>query len=234
MATVKSLVESALKSIGVLAAGEQAQPRDLQDALTMLKQMLASWEHETLLIPALATETFEVSPQQEYTVGPGGDLDTTRPVQVFSLRTKDTNGTERMIKAVSRNIIDRQPIKDTVESYPKWFHYEPEYPLGRIMLSSTLQSGESLILVAAKPFADLPGLTEETEFPPGYERAIRLGLAFELAPDYGIQVSEVMATQYRQAISNLKRSAAASRDMSLTVDSALQMPRRYDINHGPE
>lgn len=234
MATVKSLVESALKSIGVLAAGEQAQPSDLQDAITKLTQMLASWEHETLLIPALATELFEVDSKQEYTVGPGGELDTTRPVQVFSLRAVDANGTERIIKLTSRNIIDGLPIKDTVETYPRWFHYEPEYPLGRIMLSSVLAPDTKLMLVAAKPFSPLPDLTEQTEFPPGYDRAIRLGLAFELAPEYGIQVSEVMAAQYRQAISNLKRTAAASRNMTLEVDSALQQRRRYDINYGPE
>jgi len=81
--------------------------------------------------------------------------------------------------------------------------------------------GNKLAMISAKPITDLPALTAEVSFPPGYDRAIRLGLALELAPEYGKDVTAVMAAQYAQARKVLKRINSLSRNRDLEMDPGL-------------
>lgn len=233
MATTKRLIDSALRSIGVLASGEEARPAELQDALLYAKQMMDGWANETLLVPALVHETFTLTSARQYTIGPAGDFDTVRPTLIEHARIRDAGGLERPVEIVSLNIWAEIGIKDTIHDWPSYLYYEPSYPLGVIRFSANTRAGSELKLVTSKPLAELPALTSETEFPPGYERCIRLGLALELAPEYGKQVDPVIAAQYRQARAVLKRTNSATRTGTLKVDGGLLQPRGYDIYSGP-
>lgn len=233
MATTKRLIESAMRSIGVLAAGEQAQPSEMQDALETAKQMLESWSNETLLVQAYTHESFELESKRSYTIGDGGDFDTVRPQHLVNVRIKDAAGTERPVTIASLEQWARVPIKDAERIAPVYLYYAPEYPLGRIELSALPEPGDTLMLVSAKPIEALPSLTEDVEYPPGYDRAIRLGLALELAPEYGKQLDQVLAAQLNNAMTVLKRTNSRARVPSLEVDAGLVRKRGYDINQGP-
>ena len=233
MATTKRLVESALRSIGVLASGEEAKPAELQDALLYAKQMLDSWANETLLVPALVHEQFDLTEQNTFTIGPGGDFDTVRPTLIEKLNIREPSGHQVPVEIVGLNTWSDIPIKSNVQSFPLYAYYTSGNPLGTLRFSAVTAAGNKLVMVSSKPIQDLPELTEEVEFPPGYERAIRLGLALELTPEYGKQVDQVIALQYAQARKILKRTNSATRLRDLQVDPALTQPRGYDIYSGP-
>lgn len=233
MATTKRLVESALRSIGVLASGEEAQPAELQDALLYAKQMLDSWTNETLLVPALVHEQFTLTEQNSFTIGPGGDFDTVRPTVIEQLNIKTPEGYNAAVEIVGLNTWSDIPIKNNVQSYPRYAYYTSDNPLGILRFSAVIAAGNELLMVSSKPIQDLPALTAEVEFPPGYERAIRLGLALELAPEYGKQVDRVIAAQYAQARKVLKRTNSTTRLRELQMDPGLTGSRGYDIYSGP-
>ncbi len=233
MATTKQIIDSALRMIGVLASGEEAQPAEAQDAILYAKQMLDSWSNEGLLVPALTHETFYLTNQRSYTIGPGGDFDTIRPTTIENARIRDSGGLEQPVTITSVNQWASIRLKDTEVNSPSYLYYEPEFPLGRIEFSALPQAGDTLKLITTKPITELPALTGQVSFPPGYDRAIRLGLAIELAPEYGKQLDQVIAAQFRQAIMVLKRINSRSRAMTLEVDPGLTLQRGYDINHGP-
>lgn len=235
MATTKRLIDSALRSIGVLASGEEARPTELQDALLYAKQMLDSWSNETLLVPALVHEQFDLTLQNEFTIGDGGDFDTVRPTTIEHLRIIDTEGNSLPIDLVGLNTWANIPIKDTVQTFPKYAYYTSSNPLGVLRLSGIpVAGGNKLAMISAKPITDLPALTAEVSFPPGYDRAIRLGLALELAPEYGKDVTAVMAAQYAQARKVLKRINSLSRNRDLEMDPGLTYEAGgYDVYSGP-
>lgn len=233
MATTKQLIDGALRTIGVLASGEQAKPSEAQDALQYAKQMLDSWSNEGLLVPALTHESFTLSSKRTYTIGPGGDFDTVRPTTIENVRIRDAGNLETPVSIASLNLWANISLKDTVVNTPDYVYYEPEYPLGRLEFSCIPTAGDTLKLVTTKPITELPALTESVQFPPGYDKAIRLGLAIELAPEYGVEISAAVAAGYRQAIMVLKRTNSKTRMGTVEVDSGLIRKNGYDINHGP-
>lgn len=228
---VIDLINGALRTLGVLASGEQAKPSEAQDALEYLKQMLDSWSNEGLLIHALTHEAFTLSSQRSYTIGTGGDFNTTRPTTIESARIRDSGGLENPVEIASLNLWAGLPLKNTVENWPAYLYYEPTYPLGKIEFSAIPFAGDQLRLVTTKPIATL-GLNSVVEFPPGYEKAIRLGLAVELAADYGAEITPVIAANYQQARNVLKRINSVSRMRTMRVDAGLLPSRGYDINTG--
>lgn len=233
MATTKELIDSALRSIGVLAAGEEAKPDELSDAIQYCKAMLDSWSNDSLMVPAYTREEFTLTSARSYTIGPGGDFDTVRPLHLRNMRVRDQGGLETVVTISSLEQWASEPLKDSERYAPSYAYYENTYPLGTIQLSSFTTPGDKLLLISAKPIEELPALTGDVTYPPGYDRAIRLGLAIELAPEYGKEVGAVTGSLYRAAIAGLKRTAAANRVPTLEVDQGLRRSRRFDITHGP-
>lgn len=234
MATTKRLIEGALRKIGVLAAGEEAEPSELADALETANEWLESLSNEGLLVYALTHESFDLVGQASYTIGVGGDFDTTRPITIEDMRVRDSGGLEEPVKIVSLNIWSGISIKNTTVTFPDYAYYEPEYPLGVIKFDSIPETGNTLKIVSKKQLSALPALTSEVDLPPGYSRFIRLGLAIELAPEFGKAIDNATAGTYRQATAALKRTNSASRVPTLKVDAGLTMPQEYDINAGPQ
>jgi hypothetical protein len=58
MATVRDLMTQALRSSGMLAAGELPAPEDLQDVFDYARQMLGQWSLQPLLVPDAGAVVF--------------------------------------------------------------------------------------------------------------------------------------------------------------------------------
>lgn len=236
MATTKGLIESALRTIGVLASGEEAKPSEVVDAIELANQMLASWSNEGLVVYSLTHETFDAPAARSVTIGPGGDIDTVRPIKIESVTFKDPGGIETPVNLMTLSAWKNTPVKDVVVSAPSGVYYEPTFPRGLLMFNAipTSGNGETFTIVSFKELAELPGLTQQLQLPPGYERLIRLGLAIEVAPEYGANINPLIFDQYRSAKIAIKRTNSATRGGTLRVDSGiLNRGSGYDINSGP-
>ena len=82
MPTTKQIIEASLRTIGVIASGEEAKAHEINDALEAAKQMMDSWSNHGLMLYALTHETFSLTGNRTLTIGDGGDIDTTRPVAI--------------------------------------------------------------------------------------------------------------------------------------------------------
>lgn len=75
-----SLISRSYKLIGVLQPGETPEPSQAEDARVTLNQMLGGWSRQSLTIPSVAREVFGLTANVGvYTIGPGGNFDTSRP-----------------------------------------------------------------------------------------------------------------------------------------------------------
>lgn len=81
--TSDTLVTQALTTLGVTAAGTAPTAAELTDGFTRLNAMLSGWALQSLTINAIAREVFGITADVGiYTIGPGGDFDTSRPTSL--------------------------------------------------------------------------------------------------------------------------------------------------------
>lgn len=84
MTTPNDLIILALKQANVLGVGQSASAEDIQDCFALLNMMLAQWNRRRYAIYHLKTVSIACDGSQSYTIGPGGDIDTTRPNKIES------------------------------------------------------------------------------------------------------------------------------------------------------
>ena len=187
MATAKELIPATLKLIGVVGVGVKPSAPLLFDTLAAMNSMLDSWSSAPQSIFFATREEFTLAASKvSYTIGSGGDLDTTRPQQVMDSYIT-INETDFIVKRRGRDQYDRVTTK-TTEGRPSNFYYEPEFPLGVLKFYPVPDENHSFTLISLKPFSTYE-INDVMTLPPGYERAIKYNLALEIADNYGKQVS---------------------------------------------
>lgn len=256
--TAANIINSAAKKIGVKGRGRSLSAEDMFDWLTGLKRMLESWSVESLMIPYNTRETFSLSDTtRNYTIGPNGDFDTTRPLSIVEAQIIDAAGEYYELTCV--------PIERWANLYtpgdvarPRFITFERGYPLATIRLDA-IPYDPTLLLWSRKPIEawqvedldvsgnpawsgqNLPtsGLTDETlqadiEFDVGYENAIIFNLAVQMAPDHGREASPTVMSLAQKFKRDLKRQNAVPRDAQIDSGLSAGGGQRYDIVAGPD
>jgi len=81
--TADGLVRSALRTLGVYAAGEDPEDDEITDSIESCNEMIDAWATNNLTIPSSVREQFNlVAQQQNYTIGSGGNFNTERPLSI--------------------------------------------------------------------------------------------------------------------------------------------------------
>lgn len=75
--TVQDMLTLCLQDAGIIGLGQQAVPQDSTNALARLNWMLAGWRHQRWLVYNLRNRSVVSTGAQTYSVGPGGNIDTT-------------------------------------------------------------------------------------------------------------------------------------------------------------
>jgi hypothetical protein len=234
MATTKDLINQALRNIGVLASGETASGDKLNESLVIAQQMVEGWSLERLMIPAVTHETFAVDTvgaAASYTIGTGGALNTARPMSILNCRMVDGGNSESPVEIVGLSRWASVDVRGNV-AIPSIAYYEVSYPLGKLYFDTIPMAGYFIKLVTAKELTALPALNSDTEYPPGYDRCIRLNLEIELAIAFERPVNVTTAALAKTAKREIKRLNATP--MHSRIDSGLlKRPAGYNIESGP-
>jgi hypothetical protein len=91
--------------IEAFAPGESIGPADSSDALDELNTMIGSWSLQPLTIPVIAREVFSLTSDiGVYTIGPGGDFDTSRPPSLTGAAILlNSQGTPASVTSLTRS-----------------------------------------------------------------------------------------------------------------------------------
>lgn len=190
ISTAGAIVESALKKIGALAAGETMSAEDGQDGLDAFNSLIDQDAAQRLYIYTVTRTTWTiVSGTSTYTVGTGGTVNIARPVYVEDVRVQDTAPSpdlELPLVSLTDDMFQGIPQKEQISTLPTSYYYNPTYPLGTLRFwpvptSSTLQG----VIYAATAVTEFPALTTAISLPPGYRQMYIDRLAADLAPDFG-------------------------------------------------
>ena len=146
--TVGDIIRSAMRKIGVLAAGEPLPANEGDDALEVFAQMVDSWSTETLLIPVVNVVTkVLVENQPEYTIGiypepvpdplPSNHIETARPERILSAFIRDRYETDYIQEIIDVKTFSRISRK-TNASRPSRFYIREGWPMNTILFEQII------------------------------------------------------------------------------------------------
>jgi hypothetical protein len=244
MTTVRNIVASALRKAQVLGAGEVLSATDGQDALEALSNMVDDWSNEELLIPVTSNITLPLLANvSDYTVGiaspatPTNHLETARPIEIKAAYIRDGAGTDYIQTIMGVKAWAGISNKGNV-SRPSRFYVENGWPLITIRFESVPYADENLHMLVTQPLSGIlptATLNDVVDMPQGYVRALIYNLAMEIMPEYGKDVSSIIAVTATNSLRKIKRKNY--QPSVLRVDNGLRSNNSgrgtYIIGSGP-
>ncbi len=202
--TVRDLIESAFRKIGVVSIDEAMNADQAENALRAFNRMVKAWQNRGYNLWAIASQTVTLTTATNYTLNP------VRPLEITSCRLK-RNGTEMPMVRMTRDEYDTLPVK-TTQGTPTQFYYDRQREAARLYVWPVLASasGETLAITFVREFEDM-GLNDQPDLPVEWYDAAVYSLAARLADDYQVNAPNVIA----RAEEELRLALASDREGSL-------------------
>jgi hypothetical protein len=183
--TAIALITAAAQRIGVIAVGETLSADDANLGLSILNDVLEAWSIMSLAVWAGDLETFTtVAGQARYSIGPGGDFDTTRPLLINQMFIQ-IEGVDFPIGEWTLGQYDAVGIKTIQQQIVERFVYLNTETEGAIILWPVPQVNASITIDAPRMLNQVPSLASTLTMPPGYVGALKYAVAVEMAPNFG-------------------------------------------------
>jgi len=231
MATAIELIKSSMRKLGVLSQGETPQAEESKDALESLNTMLDSWSTQRLAVLGTTIEEFTlVNGQTIYTMGTGGDFNTTVPVKTSRAYIRDNTNVDLPVQIIDHAKYGRLPDKNQTATFPQMIYIDNNYPLRNVYVYPTPSETNTLIFHNDRQLSNLSALTTVLSLPVGYKRAIIYNLAIELAPEYGVSISAELAKAAKESLEAIKR--ANIRAVEVGLDPAITQNSEWDWRTG--
>lgn len=225
MATAQTLITRALRLLSVVGSGVTPDSNALTDGLTALNAMLEGWRNQPWASWSIDEVTASiVANKQSYTMGPTGDINTTRPINIENARLQ-LLGVDYPVQIIDQAQWAGIRVKSLKSNIPRYLYPTGDYPLITLNLWPIPTQNAALIMGVVHPMSGFSALGDTVSLPPGYEQAIAYNLAICLAPEFGVSASGEVAKIARQALAEIKRmnSQPIKSDLGVTTG------RRYNI-----
>lgn len=207
MATGTTLINRALRSLKVLASGASPTSAETADALVALNSMLESWRNDGLLVYAAVDSSLTmVSTQSSYTIGTSGDLNITRPVKIESAFMR-ISGVDTPVRMLDESEWYAIPDKTVTSTLVECAFYNPTMASsqGTLLVYPVPTAANVLHLIHWIVLASLSAAGDTVTLPPGYDRAISLNLALDLADEFDVTPSALLVKNAKDALAQIKR-----------------------------
>ena len=181
MSTAQQILTQAAKAIGYLGRKETLDAQDANDGLVALNNLLDSWSGESLasfanqsISHTLATNT------SSYTIGSGGDIDVTRPDNIYQAWIRDSNNLDYQMNVMPQDKWNAIGQKSITSQIPTTLFYDPQFPLGIINIFPVPLLAYQVRFNAILQQTTFSSMTHSLSAPPAYERSYVLNTALEL------------------------------------------------------
>lgn len=220
---ISDLLRSSFRCIGSLRVGFGYSPSELVDGLFVLNAMLDSWVTDELNGYCTLTQSFTFNAAQEsYSIGPGGDFNTGRPVKildpaVYLVMTNPSQPLHERLQVINTQQFEEIVLPLTASTIPQRLYYNPTYPLGTLKLwPVVVNTSDKLLLSSWQPIAgDITDETARFSVPPGYLDAVRYNLAVRLAMEWDKPLKEGVEKLAIEALAKIQRLNAPTPQMDV-------------------
>jgi hypothetical protein len=198
------LITSSMRLAGIIATGETPTADEASDALDVLNDMLDAWAVENLMLFRSVNSAFNlIAAQQNYTIGAGGNFNTTRPVGIDGAYVTYA-GLDFPLRLLTTEQWDAIALKSMQAPLPVALYYDPAMPLGTVSIWPIPSQNLPITLSVGMQFTQPASLATTLIYPPGYAKAVRYNLAVELAAEFGMPADAVIVTIARDLLGKLK------------------------------
>ncbi len=222
----QEIINDALMWIGVKDPLQSVTPQDSQYGLRQLNQIVELWSLRSLTIPVTGREVFPLvanqgGPSSPYTIGSGGDFDTSRPTMITNVGLLVTSSDPvfelpRWLYTDDAYAVITQ--KELTSTYFDGLWYSPTYGsgLGSIYLYPVPSDATtSVVLYRPMQLQQFANLTSAYDLPPGASSALTAELARRLFIPYGRQWTGQMDAEANRIISTYERLNTKMVDLSM-------------------
>jgi len=224
---ISKTINSALRKIGVLTAQDEASPSDSQLGLDTLNRIIDSYNTENLIVTYLQ-DVLIAQPTNGWTstitIGTGQQIDTSAPVQIEGLYWRE-GGTDYKSEIMSPSQWQMILTKGNIKIPTRHYIQRADENYIKINFDSIPQAGLTLHLLAKMPYTGVNGVgkeylpTDDINWTTGFEKMLMYRLAVELAPDFEVQVSQIVTSLAMD--SEMKLKAYNYQPMTLESDVSL-------------
>jgi hypothetical protein len=256
MVTAAALLRMSMQDLGVLGAGESGAGEHLSDGLRRLQMMLGGWGLDALTAARTQGEYFPTIPgQQHYSIGPGMELDTPRPVGQQSVVAAGL-----VLNAGQPNAVEIPRAMMTYDQYisirvktlqsPLFTHvlYVPgatgpgpnptpppgthTFGVSHITLWPVPTEANPLVLYIERMVPMFENLTTAYPVPDGLTAAIQYNLTVALAPMFQVEPPAEVVRQARLSYAAMKRTNYQMTDIAIDPMFTFGQGAAYDITTG--
>ena len=169
MTTALDVITYAARGLGYLGRTDTLSAADGNDGLFAFNAMLDSMAGEELFSYATNTQSFPlVIGQSAYTIGAGGNINTTRPIDVPSAYLRDANSLDYPIQVIPQDQWDAIGQKTITSQIPDTLFYDSQYPLGIINIFPVPLLNYTVFFESIIQQTQFSNLSQTLVTPPGY------------------------------------------------------------------
>lgn len=229
MATASTIIVNSLIMIGEKVIGGTLTSAEQTHYLAKLNTFLDSCSTDRLMIYQIIEEAFTlVVGSEAYTIGSGGNFNTTLPVKLEDTCLIDYQDRLYEVRVLNeRNFSGLQTVG--LDGMPRNLYFDISVPLGTIYFDYTPDVAYDFHLKSWKQLQQFSLISDSIALPAGYLRFIESNFAIECAPG--------LTSVSQEVIKIAKESKAAIRTLN-NPETVLRLPmgvagrRRFDIRTG--
>lgn len=204
--TAIDLITRSMKLAKLISGTETPTADEATDALATLNDILENWDTQPLALWSTTNFTGAlVGGQATYTIGPGGNFDTTRPSQINGAFVQ-FNGVDFGLQLVGQLEYNDISLKSYQQPIPQSLLYLNDFPLGRLTVWPVPTAAMPITLTFDRLLTSIPSLATAVNYPPGAVKALRYALAIELAVEFGSPLDQVIVALAAEAKADYKRA----------------------------
>lgn len=222
--TLVDLLDPALRRAGIThMPGITSGPEKYAELVKATNRLLSSWNTDGAKIFTTKIETFDlIGSQKQYSIGPGGDLNTARPVFIRDANFIFPGSTalRHQIRIIDDDEFARISLQE-IPGAPPWFlYYDGSYDsngLGQIFIIGQPPSGYQLELYSWQALSSsFTATSNAVIWPPGYEFALETNLGIQAASLYP---NDSILKTNPLAMAELRKEAAKALTALITLNT---------------
>lgn len=218
--TYLDIITDALRELNAIDAEQDASAADAAFGLRKLVRIFDNWNSEGQAAYVVTTTDHTLVPSTSpHTIGPSGTFTATRPESIEQASIV-AGGIVYPLTLRDRAWYDGLTTPTLTTDIPTDLHYRETYPNGSLYLWPVPSAAYTLRIAARVAFSTSIAASDTFSLPPGYQDAVTLTLAEDLAGPFGAQIPPTLPQKAMQARARIFR--ANNRPPSIqTVDAGM-------------
>lgn len=189
---------------------ESPTSTQIAQALVSLNNLISLFGAD-FMVPSVTREELTLtSAKSEYTIGPSGDLDTVRPINIANGYLEDSDGYSYPIKEMSVSEYNAISLK-TQDGRPTKYYFIPEETKAKVIFDYEPDQAYTAHFEFNKNFVEFATETATFSSPNEYKAFFVYNLAISIAEDWGRKVSQTLYTMAERSKEIIERMIATTR-----------------------